>query len=108
MMRLDDKYAQELLIPSTRRRSPITKKEWLPQTKHNDFKHNRGRNPRSFVIGDGSEECTIWIEPGSHKYVFYSDEKKADLSEVLKMEEVKLQKEHVLFGHGLMQHAGGA
>lgn len=106
-IRLDKPYTQILLIPKISRSFLIPGREFLSQTGHEDFEHHRRKNTWYFVTITGSEDCPIWVEPGSHNCAFYSDEEKENLCRIIEMEGMKLLRECVLSGQAGMQHAGG-
>lgn len=73
---------------------------------HDDFEHRQERNLGCVVVVNGSEECTLLVAPRSRNYVLSSDEKKPKLCEIIKIEDIKLPKEVLLFGHMNVQHEG--
>lgn len=54
-----------------------------------------------------SEKCTNSIASGNQNELFFSNEKKAKLENLIKME-VKLQRKCVFFGHGMVPYVSGA
>lgn len=84
----------------------ITEQEYPLNMGHNDFKHRCRKNLAYSVVVNGSELCTIYVEPGIQNYLFNSDEKK-EQSKMFMMEKVKQPMEQILFGHWSRQHAGG-
>lgn len=58
------------------------------------------------MILNGLKKSTTSAAPESHNYVFYFDEKKANLCKVIRMEEVAMDRDHVFLRHGNVQHAG--
>lgn len=85
----------------------ITGKDRPTRTGPNGLEHHRGKNLGCFVIVIGPEVSTILVAPGSHSCVFYSDEEKGKLCELIKLKEVGLPRKCVLLKHGNVEHAGG-
>lgn len=106
-MRLEQPFAQRLFMPQAGAWFLITANDCPPQSGHNDFDHHRVKNRRNFVIVKTWEEFTIWVVPGSHNHMFYSDVDKRKLSKIIKMEEIRLSRESVIFGCGSVQHGNG-
>lgn len=52
---------------------------------------------------NGSEKCTNWLAHGSQDDVFYSLEEQAKLCKVNSMEDARVQREHICFGHRTVQ-----
>lgn len=89
-MLLEELYAQRLLTVTEGPRILIAGKNSPSQNGHNDFERLWCKYPRSFVMVNGYEKCTILVPSQSHNYVLYSDKEKAKLGEVIKMEKVVL------------------
>lgn len=103
-IRLEGPYSWKLHMPKTGGGFLITQKDCPAQMGCKDFGHCTWRNPGYSVTVSETVEYTIWIAPGSQKHVSYSDDQKANLCELIKMEEVKLPRECVFTGHGNMLH----
>lgn len=77
----------------------ITRKGCQPQTGPNDFAHRSGKRLWCLVIVNWSQRRTMCVAPGSHHHVFYSDEEKAKLFEIIMQKEMKLSRECMIFEH---------
>lgn len=89
-LHLKEAYAQTLLIHKTDVCFPVTARDCLLQTEHNDFVQTYGKILRYGILVNCSEECTIWISFRSHHYVFYSDADKVKLCSMIEMKYVTL------------------
>lgn len=85
-MFLEVLYGQKLLMPSTNGQYPSTGENGQSQTGYKDLWQRRGESRAYFVIVCGAEECSTWIAFRIHNYVFYSEEEKARLCEIIKSE----------------------
>lgn len=107
-MHLERPYEQKLLIPilvggfCSLERTVCCKRGRTTSGKV----RGRRKNLRYFVTVVASKECTISIAPESHHDVFYSDEEKARLRKIAKLEEINLQRESVFFEEENVQYAG--
>lgn len=99
-MRSEEPYAQKLQISKIGGRILITEKHCPAQAGRSNFEHRSEKNAGYFLITNGSEDYTISVAPESQKYVFYSDEGKGRLCQVLGTEEVRVVRGCVFFGHG--------
>lgn len=100
-------FSLKFLLSKSSDRFLITGEDHPPQTKDNDFEHRKWSNPGYIVIVNVIEQGMFRVAPGRHKCVFYSEEWKAKLYQVVKMEEVRQVKECVLSGHRSERSAGG-
>lgn len=89
-MRLEEFYDRKLPVPNTSEMFLITEKDYQPQMDHNDFERRFGKNRCYSINVNGSRECRICALPGGRNHVFSSDEEKANMCKIFKMEEVKL------------------
>lgn len=70
------------------------------------LEHCRTKNSDYLVIWNGLEKCTIWVTPWSWNYVIYSDDRKAEQYEIIKMEAVRPPRVNAFFELWNVQHAG--
>lgn len=85
----------------------ITEKDRPLRAGHSDFEQRRGLSPGYLVFLNVLEECAIWATDGRKNNKFYSDEENGKQCNSIKMEEVGLLRECVLFGTGHLRHASG-
>lgn len=100
----EEHHVQNSLIHDTNGGFLIIREGRPPLAVPSDFEHNTEKS-LGFLIAGGSEHCTTLTIPASQNYAFYSEEENFKLSEVIRMVEVKLQTEHVIFGHTNLQYA---
>lgn len=62
-------YAHKSLIPKTGSAFLIIWTGYLSQMVHNELDHRSRKNPRYFVIANGTERSTIWVAPGDQNQV---------------------------------------
>lgn len=68
----------------------IKRMDCQPKIGHSYFERCSRKNPGYFTIANGSEKCAIWVAVGRHNFVVRSDQTKAKMGEVMKMEDMKL------------------
>lgn len=77
------------------------------QAGHNDFEHDRDKSAGFFDIITGSFTAFVYVYPGSHYCVFYTNDERPTLTKILRIEEVTIPSDSEFIGHGYFQHAGG-
>lgn len=82
--------AQKLLIAKLSGQILINRMDCQPKMGHSYFERCSGKNPGYFMIVNGSEECSIWVAVGRYNFVVGSDEAKAKIRKVMKMEDMSL------------------
>lgn len=104
---LEEPYSRDVLTSEIGGLSLGTGKNTPPQTAFKAVVHRRGKDSGYSVIVKWSGKRTIWVATGGQRYRFYSDAKKAKQCNFIKMEEVRLPRQCVFFGHGSVYHTGG-
>jgi len=106
LLNISDNRRYQIWTPKTGGRWLATGRDCPAQTGHNDFSHSRGQDVGYFCITTGKDGASLWICESSHKYVFYPEGPKFELSKLLRLEKIAIPPYSVLFGHGYVQHAG--
>lgn len=94
LMDLDHNGEWPSFFPCSGGRFLNTANGCLDQTGHNDFPVTPGTSPGFFVIVTARESARLWTCQSSHKYVFYSDEDKRKMADLLVMTEVTIPPVH--------------
>lgn len=112
------------MVPRTGGRFLLTAKNCPDQCGHNDFDHRKAMgasvksgneymklsasSPGFFTLTTCNYPVSLWVAPGSHRYVYESDDVKEILAKSLRMIKVNIPSYSVFVGHGHVQHAGTA
>ena len=106
MLDVDNHCTWRTEIPNGGGRFLMTGKDCPPQHGHNDFDVRETGSPGYFTITTASEPISLWIAPGSQKYVHLSDIEKERIAMCLEMELITIPPQSIFVGHGYVQHAG--
>lgn len=93
-------------IPDSGGRFLINGRGVESQVGHNDFEPRKGESPGYFVIVSGTESVDLHVSPGSHHFVFSSDEVIEEMISSYQMITIQIPSFSMFIGHGSLQHAG--
>lgn len=105
VLELEEVYPDQLRFPKPGGRNLLTGISCLPQTSHIDFQHTRQGIPGFLLLSTEAEATSLWLCPGRHKSVQYSEKAGKKLAGVLKMVEAEIPAHWVLVGHSHLQMA---
>lgn len=77
-----------------------------PQADRNDFGYWETTSPGYFFLVIGDNPTTIYVCPGSRRFMNHSRNDNAQLAKGLKREEVAIDQLNVVIVYGYVQHAG--
>ena len=95
-------------IPASGGRFIVTSEGSSRQASRNEFdhgKHSSGDSPGYFCIINGEHAYSLWVIPGSHNLIKYTELDRKRLSQILKLQKINVPARSVFIGHGHLSYA---